>query len=274
MKIFTRTTRFSLVETRYVIQQLFLLMLFCSSASSFAQDMHIVHCLAGCPTGAPESNDMVIREIYALSHNETTKFADWVAYRVTRETIGTSSSLDRDYKNDEMLSRDITLETDDYSGAYRALSTDRGHLAPLASFAGTHFWRVTNIISNIAPQKSTLNQGPWADLEGAVRIAAFNEFVVYVITGLIHDPDEDTLILPGAEEDHQVPTGFFKVVAKTNGRVTAFMFDQDTPRNADYCDGIVSFDDVETKTGLTFFPENSVWPTGNMDTDLGCGSQN
>ena len=113
--------------------------LVCMPAVALAQDIHVVHCLAGCPTGTPETNDLVVREIYALSANAETKFADWVAYRVTRETIGTSDSLDRNWQNDDLLAADATLEDDDYSGAFSALRTDRGHQAPLASFAGTRF---------------------------------------------------------------------------------------------------------------------------------------
>ena len=237
---------------------------------AFAQDIHIVHCLGGCPTGTPETNDLVLREIYALSNNEQTKFADWVAYRVTRETIGTSDSLDRVWRNDELLDGDQTLEEDDYDGAFRALRTDRGHQAPLASFAGTHFWRVTNILSNITPQKSALNQGPWVRLESAVRDAAYASRQVFVVTGPTFDPGEEALILPGADEPHSVPTGYFKVVADDSGRLTAFHFDQDSPRGMDYCEAIVSLEDVEAASGLALFPLEPDWPSGNLNTRLGC----
>ena len=39
--------------------------------------------LALHPTGAPTSNDLIIRDTYALSNNDARKFADWVAYRLT-----------------------------------------------------------------------------------------------------------------------------------------------------------------------------------------------
>lgn len=242
----------------------------CLSVAAFAQDIHIVHCLAGCPTGAPETNDIVVREIYALSNNEETKFADWVAYRVNRETIGTSDSLHRKWQNDDLLDEQHTLERDDYDGASRALRIDRGHQAPLASFAGTHFWRVTNILSNITPQKSALNQGPWARLESAVRDAAYASGQVYVVTGPTFDSDEEPMRLPGADEPHSVPTGYFKVVADGTGRVTAFLFDQDAPGGMDHCDAIVTLDDVETASGLDLFPREPDWPDGALDAHLGC----
>lgn len=242
----------------------------CLPSVMLAQDIHIAHCLAGCPSGTPATNDLVVREIYALSNNRETKFADWVAYRVTGETIGTSDSLQRNWQEDDLLDTDETLEEDDYDGASRALRTDRGHQAPLASFAGTRYWRVTNILSNITPQKSALNQGPWRHLEEAVRNAAYESGEVYVVTGPTYDPNEEAMQLPGADEPHRVPTGYFKVVANGNGRVTAFMFDQDTSRNAKYCDGITTLEDVERKSGLRIFPDQPDWPRGSLQAALGC----
>ena len=235
-----------------------------------SHEIHIVHCLKGCPTGTPASNDLIVREIYALSSNDATKFADWVAYRVTSETMGTSKSLNRDWESDPLLDDDETLEPDDYKSAFRDLKTDRGHQAPLASFAGTVFWRSTNILSNITPQKSALNQGAWVDLESAIRNAAYERRMVYVITGPLYDPEENQMLLPESDEPHTVPTGYWKVIATKSGAVTAFIFDQDTPRDADYCDHIELLTEVEQQSGLDLFPRVSGWPTSDLNSLLGC----
>lgn len=188
-----------------------------SATASYAGEIHIVHCLKGCPTGTPDTNDLIVREIFALSSNDTTKFADWVAYRVTSETIGTSKSLNRDWEADPLLDDNETLEPNDYDGAFRGIHTDRGHQAPLASFAGTVFWRSTNILSNITPQKSDLNQGAWVALESAVRDVDYDRKEIYVVTGPLYDPNGNQMILPQANETAQVPTGYFKVVASDTG---------------------------------------------------------
>ncbi len=60
------------------------------SSPALAQEIQSDHCLHGCPSGSPATNKVIIREIYILSANGTTKFADWVAYKVTAETIGPS----------------------------------------------------------------------------------------------------------------------------------------------------------------------------------------
>ncbi len=66
-----------------------------------AQELHHPLCLFGCPSETPLTNDLIIREIYVLSSNDTTKFADWVAYKITRETIGPGRA--RTWKADPLL---------------------------------------------------------------------------------------------------------------------------------------------------------------------------
>ena len=176
-----------------------------------AQEIHADLCLHGCPSGSPITNDIVIRDIYILSSNDATKFADWVAYRVTREAIGRSES--RNWKSDPWLADNETLEPPDYTGANAALGTDRGHQAPLASFTSTDSWRTTNYLSNITPQESALNQGVWVDLETAVRTLAERQAsnAVYVITGPLYERQMPAL--PQADEDHRVPSGYWKIIA-------------------------------------------------------------
>ena len=118
------------------------------------------HLPKGIPTGLPESNYFICRDIYAFSANIETKFADFVAYCITPETITGPSEQSREWMADPDLPEDATLEPEDYRGAHEALGTDRGHLAPLASFRGTN-WQQTNYLSNIVPQKSALNRGAW-----------------------------------------------------------------------------------------------------------------
>ena len=52
------------------------------------EEIYSRHCLADCPSGAPDSNALVIRKIYILSNNPQTEFADWIAYQVLLQNIG------------------------------------------------------------------------------------------------------------------------------------------------------------------------------------------
>ena len=242
---------------------------FLTSPALAESEIHIVHCLQGCPTGTPETNDLIVRQIYALSSNDDTKLADWVAYLVTRETIGTSASLNRDWKPDPTLDKIETLETDDYKGAHKHIKTDRGHMAPLASFAGTVFWRDTNYLSNITPQRSELNQGAWLGLETAEREVTWVQGEVWVLTGTLYEKPEDPL--PGADEPHKVPSGFWKVVALENGKMAGFIFDQELDRDANHCDQIEPLQEIERRSGLNLFPNAPLsWGSQELGSDLGC----
>jgi endonuclease G, mitochondrial len=127
-------------------------------------ELHSFHCLYGCPIGAPAANDIAVREIYTLSSNDLTRMADWVAYRITTETIAKSKGT-RQWQPDPWLAADETLKPTDYDDASAALHIDRGHQAPLAAFSGSPNWADTNFLSNITPQGSALNEGSWQWLE-------------------------------------------------------------------------------------------------------------
>lgn len=164
-----------------------------------------------CLYGAPQGSDgkVIDHDIYLLCNNGETKFADWVTYVVSPETISGSGKTTRCWKADPMLSPAETLEPADYKGAHAALHTDRGHQAPLASFKGTSCWAETNYLSNITPQMSELNQGPWRLLEEHVRDLARQGYQVYVMTGPLYERPMPTL--PGADEPHRVPSGYWKI---------------------------------------------------------------
>jgi endonuclease G len=208
----------------------------------------------------------VVREIYTLSSNDLTKLADWVAYRVTRESIGASG--DRDWHRDPWLSTDETLAPNSYDGASGELHVDRGHQAPLSSFSGTPYAADTNLLSNITPQSSALNQGPWARLEDREREVATRLGVpVYVYTGPLFE--RMMRPLPAGGLYQRTPSGYWKVVATVDGRASAFVFDQAASRRSAYCDGRVSLLHVELRSRLILFPEASV-PFASLDAELGC----
>ena len=213
-----------------------------SQPNSNVQDLkeiHSKHFIYGIPLGTPPTNDLIIRDIYALSNNDSTKFADLVAYRLDSETVKGKAKTNRVWKADPWLAKEETLEPADYNGANKALKTDRGHQAPLASFKGTKHWNQTNYLSNITPQKSNLNQYPWKKLEKKVRNFAMARNTVYVLTGPLYEKDMPKL--PGADENHKIPSGYWKIIIYQDNsndpntlRTPAFIFPQDTPKGAKY----------------------------------------
>lgn len=231
----------------------------------------------GCPTGA-SGNQQIQRPIYTLSNNAQTKFADWVAYQVTPSTMS-GPKRSRYWKSDPDISSQHTLEKDDYKSAWATIHTDRGHQVPLASFSNTPYWAQTNYLSNITPQSSNLNQGPWVRLETQVRELVKTGTSAYVITGPLYEWYFATL--PEADESHTIPSGYFKIVAtiSSSGWINAsgFVMEQNAGRRDNFCQTEVTIDEIERRSGFNFFPsmpgykESAVEARlGGLKTALGC----
>lgn len=222
-----------------------------------------VHCPSGCPSN-PVDNDLVFNHLYALSNNPKTKFADWVAYEVNPVNFGQSPG--RVWQNDPLLDSEDTLEKADYKNANSSdLQADRGHQAPLASFAGSRYWSELNYLSNITPQNKNLNQGPWKNLEDAVRTASTYRNSLFVITGPLFNQVMPSL--PKSDEPHQVPAGYFKVIYDKNGNSAHFVMQQDSNRGDNFCNKKVAVADMKqlVEFSLPQFKNNNA-----LYTRLGC----
>ena len=232
-----------------------------SAPHAAPKEIHSKHWIFGYPLGAPESSDLVIRDIYALSSNDTTKIADWVAYRLDQDTATERFSTSRSWQADPWLDPEETLEPDpdDYKGAHDAHAYTRGHLAPLADFRGSPLWRETNYYSNITPQRNEINSGLINQQEMHVRNFAQAGGIVWVMTGPLFETPMPKL--PQADEAHQVPSGYWKIIAQGQlstpeaVRAVAFIFPQDPPDGAQLADMIKTIDEVERRSELDFFWE-------------------
>lgn len=233
------------------------------------------NCLLNCPTG--KSGQVVTRQIYTLQNNAKTKFADWVAYKVTKSTID-GPSRTRTWKADPLIAAANTLEPADYTNANEVLGVDRGHQVPLANFSNSPYWADTNYLSNITPQAANLNQGAWVRLEDAERVIARTGKDLYVVSGPLYERSFGTL--PGADESHVIPSGYFKVLmTNVNGTISAsaYIMEQDLAKTASFCPREVTIDEVERRAGINIMPalESYREPTiegqvGGLKKALGC----
>ncbi|MEI7174229.1 DNA/RNA non-specific endonuclease [Pectobacterium carotovorum] len=234
------------------------------------------NCGVGCPLGG--SSQTLIREAYTLNNNASTKFANWVAYKMTKDSQASGRS--RTWRQDPDLPTSDTLAPTAYTGANAALTVDRGHQAPLAGLAGLSDWQSLNYLSNITPQKASLNQGAWVKLEDKERALANRSDVpaVFSVTGPLFERNIATL--PNAPTV-QIPSGYWKILftglSPTNGEYAAFIMDQDTPRGANFCNLQATVSQIEQKTGLNIWSSLPVdvasaikSQKGTLANDLGC----
>ena len=236
------------------------------TAPAQSVEYRIENCLSGCPVGSDSDSHLVLRPIYALSYNIKNKVADWVAYKVSAATIGIASNLSRLPVADNFISE--TLEVADFEGAdEQGLVLSR--FVPLVNFAGTPYWSDANFLNNTVARNSNLNQGAWYGLEWAIRNLANREAEVFIITGPIYRNDGGELKLASAKQ-HKVPDAFFKIVMTDRNRGAAFILEQDSPVHVHHCDLTAEIAEIESLTGLEFFPNSSGSIIQPLDANLGC----
>lgn len=142
----------------------------------------------GEPRDADPSDDYIVRRAqYTSSFNRTRGIPNWVSYDLEASHFGPEDRCDC-FTFDPLLPADFDrYTTADYTGAGAAAGygIDRGHLA--RSFdrtSGSLDNATTFLFSNIVPQASDNNQGPWSAMEIAVGdLARFQDKEVYVIAG-------------------------------------------------------------------------------------------
>lgn len=224
-----------------------------------------------CPTGAPKNNFIVDHKIYILSFNRNTKFSNWVAYIVDKSNLN-GPSRKRIWKKDPDILAAYTLSPKDYKGAHVACGYDRGHQTPLGSFTNNPNWENTNYLSNVTPQKSVLNQGPWVRLESAIRRLAEKGKAVYVVTGPIYNNKDKMCPLP-AQPLLKIPSAYFKVIFQSDNnivRYAAFIMPQETTRRTSMCKYAADLQTVREKIGLHFLKSSSMNKDESLLKKLGC----
>jgi DNA/RNA endonuclease G (NUC1) len=160
----------------------------------------------GVPTDDNASNDLIVKRAQYTSSFDTDRgIPNWVSFNLEATHFGTLDRCDC-FTYDPELPSDKRYTTADYTGAGAAAGygIDRGHLA--RSFdrtAGSLDNATTFYFSNIIPQASHNNQGPWAAMEIFIGDKArFENKEVYVIAGASGSKgtvkDEKKITIPSA----------------------------------------------------------------------------
>lgn len=233
---------------------------------SEGQSYKIAHCFSGCPLGGNESNHLIIRPIYALSYNTSTKSADWVSYKVSAQSIGIASSLSRVPVVDNYV--EDTLAIADFFEA-ESLGFTRSQYVPLVDFAATPYWNEVNYLTNTVARTSSLSQGAWYGLDWSVRNLVNRTGSVFVLTGPVFDLNVQAKKLNTTAE-HRVPDGFFKVIITEDGNVASFLMSQDSPVHLHHCEMLSSIEEIESLTNLELFPLMTQTIVESASADLGC----
>ena len=231
------------------------------------------NCLENCPAGAANDNIIVDHEAIVLSSNKDTKFADWVAYKVVPANIN-GPERKRNWAKDPKIEAQFTFIPSDYKGMNEdPYIFDRGHQAPLAAFKSHNKWYVVNYLSNITPQKKNLNRGTWKKLESAERKLAKYYGEIYVLTGPLYVKKKEIKGPFNKRINYTIPSGYWKIISFKKDIVieaVSFVFPQEAPLNANYCQYISKVSEIEKASGLEFFNSKMNLQEENLLAEVGC----
>ena len=143
----------------------------------------------GDPVDGDASDDFIIRRTeYTSSFSFVRNTPNWVSYDLDASQFGGEDRCDC-FTYDPSLPAGFTrYNTADYTGAaaINGFGIDRGHLARSADRTSASLDNArTYYFSNIIPQSSELNQGPWAIMENFLGDAArLQNREVYIVAGV------------------------------------------------------------------------------------------
>lgn len=162
-------------------------------------------------------DQVVKRNGFTLSYNESHEQPNWVFYKLTPEDVKCDNAK---RKNNFKVDYDIPSESAKLSD-YKGSGYDRGHLKPAGdATCSQELMDETFLMSNMSPQTPSFNRGMWKTLEGYVRTLAESNDSIYVYTGGVL---KDGLRKIG--DGVSVPATFYKVIYEfKDGKMTTLCF--------------------------------------------------
>ena len=211
---------------------------------------------AGAPErkGEPAPEDIVVlnRGQFAIGWSPSLRHPVWAAYHVVKDAR--FDALKR-----PNFQKDRSVASSPSPSDYARSGYDRGHVVPnraIVTRYGPDEQEKTFLMTNIAPQRPALNRGPWREMEQRISdlwTARYGE--IWVIVGAV-SPTTGRKTLENTTID--VPAQYYMLVAAQDEegvRVLAVMLPQTAEVNDFPVHGIVTVNELEAATGLSFFPD-------------------
>ena len=215
------------------------------------------------PTLAPRDIRLLKRQGYWVGYSPSLGHPVWAAYAVPTQKLLSGSPPRPPFEQDKEVPGSPTPE------AYTSSGYDRGHMAPnsvIATRYGKAAQKQTFLMTNIAPQRPDLNRGPWRALEQTIAddLSDLGD-TVWVIVCTTPDARKPKL----KRGRVRIPSGFAMVIASIHRghlRTIGVYMPQETPatKRPRYC--FRSIRDLESRTGLDFFPALSAEEQSALET--------
>lgn len=206
--------------------------------------------------GNPESADypnrlqVLYSEGFVVGYDNVRGTPAWVAYRVFAVDDYETHPRPGRFLIDERS--EIRISHDDYTHS----GYDRGHMAPnfaIVTRFGTDAQRETFMMTNIIPQKPSLNRHWWARLERLIARDYSEKYdEVWVLTGPVYKEYGNWI-----NERVKIPTHNFMIIMTEDAgdlKMIAFLVHQDVESSEPPEPYLTSVRYIEEITGLNFNP--------------------
>lgn len=154
-----------------------------------------------------DSNELMLDHNYfVIAYDKEHNIAKWVRYTLSKSDLNGPGKRPSRFKADPFLQKlkIKAIKHEDYTNSGYA----RGHLAPAEDFSRSQdAIESTFVMSNVIPQKGSVNSGAWAQLEKKVRSWACGEESITVYTGPVIEQGLSSL-----PSGVLIPNRFFKVI--------------------------------------------------------------
>ena len=192
---------------------------------------------------------IVEHEAFAINYDENKKQPRWVAYRLNQEQVQQPNANGNEAFIDDPLLRAKTANGSDYAGSgYEPAPLTPPNLLRWS----TKVYEENFLLSNVSPQKTIFNTGPWQAMNLAIANWAKNNEELSVVSGPIFDKKSKKI----GKSKISIPASFFVVAIgqrEQELKGIGFIIDHDATGKAIYTHA-VTIGVVEDKTGLDFFP--------------------
>lgn len=210
---------------------------------------------------ASTQNQIVNHLQYSFSYSEKDEQAEWVAYKLFKNSINDSVKRKDNFREDlQVVTGSSTLKD------YRNSGYDRGHLVPAKTMSFNDLTMSESFyMSNMSPQYPSFNRGIWKKLEEEVRSWISISDSLYVVTGpVLNNPlgriGESQVTVPRYyyksiirfHKEELFGIGFLLKNEKSNSNVSSFS---------------VSIDSIEKVTGLNFFHQLDITIQNQLESN-------
>ena len=207
--------------------------------------------------GAPAPADIITldRDEYLIGWSPSLQIPVWAAYHVP---AAARFPYERSKTN---FVKDRNVESSPAPTAYTNTGYDRSHMVPFNAIVtrfGPDPAKKTCQMTNIFPQKPTLNRGPWRAMEHLIAELWTQKYgEIWVVAGAIPGSTTATREKLAGSSIVVPEKCYMVIVAQTADgvRALAVLFEQTAGRWDFPVHNIVTIDELEKLCGLEFFPD-------------------